>query len=112
MIELRKFQERAALQIANRYVFFATHRDRPGTRRLASPFFQALSAITGAGKTPILAETVALIRNELSSEPIVLWMSKARAVVTQTYNNFDGGKYSALLEGFRVTQIKDLRHEM
>lgn len=107
-----KFQNDAAQQIARRYAFFANHDHRPGTRRLADPFFQALSALTGAGKTPILAEAVTLIRNELQSEPIVLWMSKARSVVTQTFNNFNGGKYAPLIEGFHVCAIKDLKPKM
>ncbi|MGJ7565258.1 DEAD/DEAH box helicase family protein [Variovorax sp. GB1R11] len=107
-----KFQNDAALQIARRYAFFATHDQRPGTRRLADPFFQALSALTGAGKTPILAEAVTLIRNELQGEPIVLWMSKARSVVTQTFNNFNGGKYAPLVEGFQVCTIKELKPTM
>lgn len=107
-----KFQNDAALQIAQRYAFFANHDSRPGTRRLASPFFQALSALTGAGKTPILAESVTLIRNEIQGEPIVLWMSKARSVVTQTYNNFNGGKYAPLIEGFQVCVVKDLNAAM
>lgn len=107
-----KFQNDAALQIARRYAFFANHDQRPGTRRLADPFFQALSALTGAGKTPILAEAVTLIRNELQGEPIVLWMSKARSVVTQTFNNFNGGKYAPLIEGFQVCAIKDLKPRM
>lgn len=104
-----KFQNDAALQISRRYAFFANHDHRPGTRRLGDPFFQALSALTGAGKTPILAEAVTLIRNELQGEPIVLWMSKARSVVTQTFNNFNGGKYAPLVEGFQVCVIKDLK---
>lgn len=107
-----KFQNDAAVQIARRYAFFANHEQRPGTRRAADPFFQALGALTGAGKTPILAETVSLIRNELHGEPIVLWMSKARSVVTQTFNNFNGGKYSTLIEGFQVCVIKDLQPAM
>lgn len=107
-----KFQNEAALQISRRYAFFANHDLRPGTRRLSDPFFQALSALTGAGKTPILAEAVTLIRNELKGEPIVLWMSKARSVVTQTFNNFNGGKYAPLIEGFHVCTIKDLKPNM
>jgi hypothetical protein len=107
-----KFQNDAAIQIARRYAFFANHEQRSGTRFLADPFFQALSALTGAGKTPILAEAVTLIRNELQSEPIVLWMSKARSVVTQTFNNFNGGKYAELVEGFQVSAIKDLKPKM
>lgn len=107
-----KFQNDAAVQIARRYAFFANHEQRGYTRRSADPFFQALGALTGAGKTPILAETVTLIRNELRGEPIVLWMSKARSVVTQTFNNFNGGKYAPLIEGFQVCAIKDLHPKM
>ncbi|RUR70989.1 hypothetical protein EJP67_28440 [Variovorax guangxiensis] len=107
-----KFQNDAALQIARRYAFFANHRFRPGTRHLGDPFFQALSALTGAGKTPILAEAVSLIRSELQREPIVLWMSKARSVVAQTFNNFNGGKYAPLIEGFQVCAIRDLKPQM
>jgi hypothetical protein len=107
-----KFQNDAAVQIAQRYAFFANHEQRPGTRKAADPFFQALGALTGAGKTPILAETVSLIRNELHGEPIVLWMSKARSVVTQTFNNFNGGKYAMLIESFQVCAIKDLQPTM
>lgn len=107
-----KFQNDAAVQIARRFAFFVNHDQRARTRKSADPFFQALGALTGAGKTPILAETVTLIRNELPAEPIVLWMSKARSVVTQTYNNFNGGKYAPLIEGFQVCTIKDLQPKM
>ncbi len=107
-----KFQNDASQQIAQRYSLFANHELRPGNRKVQSPFFQTLSALTGAGKTPILAETVTLIRNELHGEPIVLWISKARSVVTQTFNNFNGGKYATLIEGFQVCMIKDLKHDM
>lgn len=107
-----KFQNDAAVQIARRYAFFANHDQRGYTRKSADPFFQALGALTGAGKTPILAETVTLIRNELQGEPIVLWMSKARSVVAQTFNNFNGGKYAPLIEGFQVCVIRDLQPKM
>jgi type III restriction enzyme len=42
------------------------------------PFYQALSALTGAGKTPILADAVAQIRAQLPVEPIVLLISKTK----------------------------------
>ncbi|MGS0997531.1 DEAD/DEAH box helicase family protein [Rhodanobacter sp. UC4451_H18] len=110
MLELKPFQILAARQIANRYAAFANHPHRPvhkGTK--PRPFYQALSAITGAGKTPILAEAVTLMRLHFPAEPIVFWMSKARSVVQQTYTNFeDGGKYSAIVEDFRVIHAADL----
>jgi hypothetical protein len=36
------------------------------------PFYQALSALTGPGKTPILADAVVQMRTSAPLEPIVL----------------------------------------
>jgi type III restriction enzyme len=112
MFELKTFQSEAANLISDRYTFFANHRDRPSKGRVPRPFFQVLSALTGGGKTPILAQAVSLIRNHLVGEPIVIWMSKARSVVSQTYGNFDGGKYSPIIDGFKVVMVKDLTPEL
>jgi len=108
---LKKFQTQAASQMASRYFGFVSHPKRPAIGKRPNPFFQALSSMTGSGKTPILADAIARIRASLPSncEPIVLWMSKARSVVSQTYLNFSpGGKYSSLIEGFRVVSTKEL----
>lgn len=107
--DLKKFQAVSAQQVTRRYNKFKDHDERPGTRKRFKPYFQALSAITGSGKTPMLAQSVAEIRLLLTINPIVLWMSKARTVVSQTYLNFSvGGKYSSLIDGFKVINIKDL----
>jgi type III restriction enzyme len=109
-MELKVFQSDCASLIANRYAFFANHPDRPrkGSNK-PRPFFQALSALTGAGKTPVLAQAVALMRGCFGCEPIVLWMSKARSVVAQTFTNFStGGKYSEIIDGFRVITTASL----
>lgn len=98
--------------MADRYAFFANHPDRPRKGSKPRPFFQALSALTGAGKTPILAQAVALMRAHFGAEPIVLWMSKAKSVVAQTYANFSGGKYSEIVEGFRVINIQGLTPQL
>ena len=45
------------------------------------PLYQALKSITGSGKTVILAEMIELLRAQLSTEPIVLWVSKGKVVV-------------------------------
>jgi len=112
-IELLPFQIRAAQQIATRFVELISDDDRPAERRnWFVPFYQALSALTGAGKTPILADVVAQMRAHVPVEPIVLWISKAKAVVDQTFANFEaGGKYSHLLEGFLVEYLSDLTPE-
>lgn len=109
MLELKSFQSESADLMAKRYAFFAKHPDRPKKGNKPRPFFQALSAITGAGKTPILAQAVAQIRLTLEIEPIVFWMSKAKSVVAQTYGNFSpGGKYFDILEGFHVITVPEL----
>lgn len=113
MLELKVFQSEAAKSISDRYAFFANHPDRPRKGKKPRAFFQALSALTGAGKTPILAQSVALIRAHLHCEPIVFWMSKAKSVVAQTYANFSvGGKYSEIIDGFRVINVAQLTSEL
>lgn len=77
------------------------------------PFYQSLSALTGSGKTPILADTVSQIRAQLAEEPIVLWISNAKAVVDQTFANFEpGGKYEHLIPDFNVTYLSELTPSM
>lgn len=107
--ELKVFQSDSARTIVDRYAFFAGHPYRPRKGPKPRPFFQALSALTGAGKTPVLAQAVSLMRSHFSSEPIIFWMSKAKSVVAQTYSNFcPGGKYAEIVEGFRVINIAQL----
>lgn len=91
-IQLLPFQVRAAQQIVDRFHKLTTAKKRPTVYDgWAVPYYQALSALTGAGKTPILADAVAQIRATTIQQPIVLWISKAKAVVDQTYANFEAG---------------------
>lgn len=110
MFDLKVFQSESAALMTARYAYFANHPERPWKGKKAPrPFFQALSALTGAGKTPILAEAVSRMRAHLASEPIIFWMSKAKSVVAQTYTNFStGGKYRSLVEDFRVVNVSQL----
>jgi type III restriction enzyme len=100
MIELKKFQKTAADQIAERFAKYyeaPPERGRRGDLRVI-PFYQSLSAITAAGKTVILADAVSTISTVLSIPPVVLWLSKGKVVVDQTYANLSpGGKYHHLL---------------
>ena len=109
-IELFPFQAKASENIAQRYAKLAGDDRRPMVHRFWDvPFYQALSALTGSGKTPILADSVAQIRAQMSEEPIVLWISKAKAIIDQTYANFEpGGKYEHLVQGFLVGYLSDL----
>jgi type III restriction enzyme len=109
-MELFPFQAAAATQIALR---FHTYMQDPltVTRKQLVPFYQNLSAITGSGKTVILADAVEQIRSQLSVEPIVLWLSKGRIVVWQTLTNLSTGKYSSLVGEFDIKPLLECTPE-
>ncbi|HEU0018927.1 MAG TPA: hypothetical protein VFQ14_01420 [Thermoleophilaceae bacterium] len=108
MIELFEFQHEAADRIADR---FRRHYEDPperGTRKhkRVVPFFQALASITASGKTAILADAVATMSSIVAIEPLVLWLSKGKVVVQQTYANLaSGGKYHHLLGSATVSTL-------
>ncbi len=89
-IELLDFQQKAATKLVDAAVtYFAKGQDMLGGR--AVPFVGQLKAVTGAGKTPILADVVSRLK-----PAIVLWTTKYGAVVDQTVSNLLG-KYRDLL---------------
>lgn len=112
-MNLFPFQIEAATSIADRFATLVTDPRRPfETRDIPVPFFQALSALTGAGKTPILAESVQQIRAHLVGEPAVIWLSKARVTVDQTLVNLQpGGKYAALCDGFTIVALNEVTQD-
>ena len=69
------------------------------------PFLCRLRAITGSGKTPVLALTAQGLKNG-----IILWTTNRSAVISQTLKNLrPGGKYSLLLpEGTQVFSLGDM----
>lgn len=100
MIELLQFQREASTQIADRFIEYHANPEIKGTRKNQKdvPFFQALGALTGAGKTVVLADAVAQMSGSLANAPVVLWLSKGKVVVEQSYANLaPGGKYNHLL---------------
>lgn len=105
-MDLLPFQIEASTQIGDR---FREYMREPltVTRTKIVPFYQNLSAITGSGKTLILADAVEQIRSRLPIEPIVLWLSKGRVVVWQTLTNLSTGKYAELIGGFDVKPLLD-----
>ena len=104
MIELKDFQQQAAEQIADRFAKYYDEppmRGRRGNLRVV-PFYQSLDSITASGKTVMLADAVSTISTLLPIAPIVLWLSKGKVVVDQTYANLAaGGKYHHLLGNAR-----------
>lgn len=114
MIELFGFQSAASSKIASRFEEYWNNRPRRGTAKNPRivPFYQALEAITGAGKTAILADAVERMRPVLPVQPFVIWLSKGRVVVAQTYANLDsGGKYHHLISSFSMHLLSDYEPE-
>lgn len=111
--ELLDFQSRAARQIADRFELLNSDEDRPTfTAKYPVPYFQALSALTGAGKTAILAEAVAEMAAGMVPPPIVFWISRLTSVVSQTVTAMStGGRYATLIPGFVVAWLDDLTPE-
>lgn len=105
MIALFDFQQRAVAQITGRFGAYLANRPGKivGTKTTYTPFYQALASITASGKTVIMADVVAGLVPLLPAQPIVIWLSKGRVVVDQTYANLQaGGKYCHLLAGYEV----------
>ena len=105
-MKLLPFQIGASTQIAERFREYMRNPLMVDKFRTV-PFYQNLSSITGSGKTLILADTIELIRGQLPIEPIVLWLSKGKVVVWQTYQNLSAGKYQDLIGGYEVKPLQD-----
>ena len=77
-IELRDFQQEAANKLVEAALnYFSQGQDVVGGRPV--PFVGQLQAVTGAGKTPIIADVVGRLK-----PAIVLWTTKFGSVVDQT----------------------------
>ena len=107
-MELFPFQIEASSQIAERFYSYVQN-PLTVTRIRTVPFYQNLSSITGSGKTVILADAIEQMRSRLPVEPIVLWLSKGRVVVWQTYANLSAGKYADLLGGCQGKPLLDCK---
>ena len=106
--DLKPFQLKAYSKLAEMVRAYPndTYRarfDQDTGKRL--PFLCRLRAITGSGKTPVLASTAAELKNG-----IILWTTNRSAVISQTMTNLrPGGKYSPLLpEGTQVFSLGDM----
>lgn len=106
--DLKPFQLRAAGQLAQ---MLGTYPNAPFKRWFnpetgdALPFLCRLRAITGSGKTPMLALCTATL-----GDAIVLWTTNRGAVISQTAANLNtGGRYSSLLpEDAQIFELSDL----
>ncbi len=114
MLSLFQFQEEAAATVSSHV---SDYLDAPAVmtvnrKRHVAPFFQALSALTGAGKTVVLAEAVSQIADTMPSKPVIMWLSRGKVVVRQTFVNLSpGGKYHHLLDGMAVDALANYKPE-
>lgn len=107
-MELFQFQEIAAAQISDRFLEYLDDPPQVGTlkRPRNVPFFQALSALTGSGKTLILAEAVSQVTATMPVAPVILWLSYGKVVVRQSFANLSsGGKYHEILDKIQVMTL-------
>lgn len=114
MLALFQFQLTAASQIADRFTEYAADPVTSGRKssKREVPFYQALSSITGSGKTAILAHAVSEIIASSPVPPVILWLSKGKVVVQQSYANLAaGGKYSHLLGDATVRLLSEYHPE-
>lgn len=106
--DLKPFQLRAAGDLER---MLATYPNPPFVRRFNGdtgepyPFLCRLKAITGSGKTPMLALAAATL-----GDAIILWTTNRGAVVSQTATNLSaGGRYAELLpDDAQVCDLADL----
>jgi len=106
-MKLIGFQERAASQISRRFYEYIGD-PLMVDRTTPIPFVQTLVSITGSGKTLILADAVSQIRDEMPVAPVVLWISKGKVVVSQTFENLSSGKYADNLSDFTVLPLMEV----
>lgn len=107
-MELMRFQIDASDMIATR---LADYLKDPlmRTKDEIIPFYQNLSSITGSGKTLILADCIEQARAYLSTQPVVLWLSKGKVVVSQTLENLSNGKYADNVPNYDVKPLLDCK---
>ncbi|MBQ3061547.1 MAG: DEAD/DEAH box helicase family protein [Lachnospiraceae bacterium] len=109
-MELKNFQIEASEQIAERYESYMSDPLYIRKNEIV-PFYQNLSAITGAGKTLVLADAIEQMRTITTTQPIVLWLSKGRVVVGQTLENLSNGKYVDNIPSYVVKPLLECKSQ-
>jgi len=96
--KLKPFQLKASGALTQMLTTFPATPFRPVYDRNTGqilPFLCRLKAITGSGKTPMLAHTVASL-----GDAIILWTTNRGAIISQTHAKLSaGGSYAPLLPG-------------
>jgi type III restriction enzyme len=88
------FQEEAAERLRDAALDWVAYAAKNGVPRYGAtpiPFLGQLRAVTGSGKTPILADVIGGI-----GDAVVIWTTRSSAVVEQTFTNLTS-RYGSLL---------------
>ncbi|QFP75050.1 DEAD/DEAH box helicase [Deinococcus sp. AJ005] len=106
--DLKPFQIRSASRLAEMILNYPHGQFKPRydpDTGATLPFLSRLRAITGAGKTPILAQTATYLETG-----VILWTTNRSAVIAQTIANLrPGGKYASLLpESTQVFSLSEM----
>ncbi len=98
------FQEEASQAMrdaAMAWIAYAVGNGPPKYGAVQIPFLGQLKAVTGSGKTPVLAQVVGGL-----GDGVVLWTTRSSAVVEQTFANLNG-RYHPLLPA-RAKILRDI----
>lgn len=91
---LFQFQDEASQALRDAtmaWIAYAAKNGPPKYGPVQIPFLGQLKAVTGSGKTPVLAQTIGGL-----GDGVVLWTTRSSAVVEQTFANLNG-RYRSLL---------------
>ena len=87
------------------WVAYAAENGPPKYGPVQIPFLGQLRAVTGSGKTPVLAQTVGGL-----GHGVVLWTTRSSAVVEQTFANLNGRYHSLLPANVKV--LRDIPSQL
>lgn len=94
------FQEEASQDLrdaAMAWLAYALKNGPPKYGSVQIPFLGQLKAVTGSGKTPVLAQVVGGL-----GDAVVLWTTRSSAVVEQTFANLNGRYHRLLPTGVQI----------
>jgi type III restriction enzyme len=97
---LFSFQEEASQAMQDAAMQWITYSAKHGPPKYGSvqiPFLGQLKAVTGSGKTPVLAQVVGGL-----GDGVVLWTTRSSAVVEQTFANLNGRYHSLLPSNVKI----------
>ncbi len=94
------FQQEASQTLQDAAMDWIAYSAKNGPPKYGSveiPFMGQLKAVTGSGKTPVLAQAVGGL-----GDAVILWTTRSSAVVEQTFTNLNGRYHSMLPPNVKI----------